>query len=250
MFEIDNAAIYYEAAGSGQPMIFIHAGVADSRQWVKEFTQFSKNFAVIRYDMRGYGKSEPVDGEFTHLGDLVALLEHLSIDQPAILIGCSMGGSTALDFALDYSDKVKALVLVDSAPSGLHIDLPTPAKFKLVEEAYEAGDLELVSELETQIWFDGDRTSQSVNQEMRSLAYSMNLTALQHEAKGLGTRLPNSESHAIDRLSEIQIPVLARASWLDRAPRALSRTSRFRRRASRRASARRRPCVPEYQSLR
>ena len=209
MLEVGNAAIYYETAGSGQPILFIHAGVADSRQWTNEFIHFSKSFNVIRYDMRGFGKSEPADGEFTHLDDLVALMEHLNIDQPVILVGCSMGGSTALDYALEEPGKVRALILVDSAPSGLQIDLPTPAKFKLVEEADKAGNLELVAELETQIWFDGDRETSSVDQEMRQLAYDMNLTALHHDAKELGTRLPNSETPAIERLGELQIPVLA-----------------------------------------
>jgi len=209
MLELDNAAIYYETAGSGQPMVFIHAGIADSRQWNNEFRSFADRFNVIRYDLRGYGKSEPVDGDFTHLGDLVALLDHLNIHQPIILVGCSMGGGIALDYVLIEPDKVKALILVDSAPSGLELDIPPPAKFKLVEEADKAGDIELVAEIATQIWFDGDRETSSVNQEMRQLAYSMNLTALLHEAKELGKRLPNLDTPAIERLGEIQIPVLA-----------------------------------------
>lgn len=209
MLELGNAVIYYETAGSGQPIIFLHAGVADSRQWNNEFRYFSKNFSVTRYDMRGFGESEPVAGEFTHLDDLAALLGHLNIDQPAILVGCSMGGRTALDFALEYPNKVKALVLVDSAPSGLHIDLPTPAKFALVETADEAGNLELVAELETQIWFDGDRETQTVDQEMRKLAHTMNFLALQHDAKGLGKRSPNTATDAIERLDRLEVPVLS-----------------------------------------
>ena len=208
MLQIDSASIYYETAGSGQPIVFIHAGVADSRQWDREFTHFSKSFKVIRYDMRGFGNSDPCDGEFSHLNDLVKLLEHLSISQPVILVGCSMGGSAALDFALDFPDKVKALVLVDSKPSGLQLDLPAPAKFKLVEEAEEEGDLEQVAELETQIWFDGDRPTINVNQEMRSLVYRMNLKALKNDAKELGTQLPNSTTPAIERLGNIEVPVL------------------------------------------
>ncbi len=208
MLEVGNASIHYETAGSGQPIVFIHAGIADSRQWNNEFLRFSESFNVIRYDMRGFGRSEPVEGEFTHLDDLIALLEHLHVDEPVILVGCSMGGGTALDYVLKEPDKVKALVLVDSAPSGLQIDLPVPAKFKLVETADNAGDLELVAELETQIWFDGDRATNTVNQEMRKLAYDMNLIALNHDAKGLGEKLPNSETPAVDRLAEIRIPVL------------------------------------------
>jgi pimeloyl-ACP methyl ester carboxylesterase len=68
---------------------------------------------LIRYDMRGYGKSEPVEGEFSHLSDLDLLLETLGIYEPIVIMGCSMGGGLAMDFALTYPSKVKALVMVD-----------------------------------------------------------------------------------------------------------------------------------------
>jgi len=159
--------------------------------------------------MRGFGKSEPAEGEFTHLDDLTKLLEHLNLNQQVVIVGCSMGGGTALDYALENPQNVRALVLVDSAPSGLQIDLPTPPKFKLVEQAAKTGSLEMVSEIETQIWFDGDRPKAQVDQQMRQLAYEMNLIALRHDEKELGTRLPNSNTPAVERLSEITIPVLA-----------------------------------------
>lgn len=209
MLQVDNAKIFYETAGQGAPILFIHAGVADSRQWNNEFLNFSKSYSVIRYDMRGYGKSDPAGGEFSFLSDLTRLIEHLNIHEPLILVGCSMGGGTALEYALKEPDKVRALVLVDSAPSGFQIDLPTPPKFKLVEEAEKSGNLELVSEIETQIWFDGDRPVDSVDQEMRQLVYEMNLIALRNDEKSLGRRLPNSETPAIERLAELKIPVLS-----------------------------------------
>lgn len=208
LLKINNAAIHYETAGDGQPIVFIHAGVADSRQWNNEFKNFSDRYKVIRYDLRGYGNSDPVAGEFTHLGDLEALIDHLDITQPVILVGCSMGGGLALDYALENPEKVKALVLVDSAPSGLKVDVPTPAKFAQVDAAEEAGDLDLVAELETQIWFDGTRDTADVNQKMRQLAYDMNLNVLRQDTKQLGERVPNMKSSAVNRLAEVQIPVL------------------------------------------
>ena len=75
---LNHAHIYYEMAGEGQPFIMIHAGIADSRQWNNEFAYFSKRFRVVRYDLRGYGKSEPVEGEFSHLQDMAALLDYLN----------------------------------------------------------------------------------------------------------------------------------------------------------------------------
>jgi pimeloyl-ACP methyl ester carboxylesterase len=99
--------------------------------------------------------------------------------------------------------------MVGSGPSGLKLDVPTPAKFAEAEKAFEAGDLDLVAEIETQIWFDGmDRTPEQVNQAMRKLAYEMNRKALDNEVKELGKRLPNTETPAFDRLTDLDIPVL------------------------------------------
>jgi pimeloyl-ACP methyl ester carboxylesterase len=204
-----NAQIYYELAGNGTPFVMIHAGVANSRQWDNEFAFFADRYQVLRYDMRGYGKSEPADGEFSHMGDLVSVLDALDLHEPLILMGCSMGGGLAMDFALTQPSRVKALIMVGSGPSGLELDVPTPAKFAEVEKAFEAGDLDLVAELETQIWFDGtDRTPGQVDQAMRKLLYEMNHKALEYEARGLGKRLPNTETPAFDRLANLNIPVL------------------------------------------
>ena len=206
---VGGAQIYYETAGSGIPFVMIHAGVADSRQWNNEFEYFAQSHQVIRYDMRGYGKSEPVEGEFSHMGDLVAVLDSFEIQEPAIIMGCSMGGGLGMDFTLTHPSRVKALIMVGSGPSGLELDVPRPAKFAEVEKAYDAGDMDLVAELETQVWFDGaGRTSEQTDPEMRKLAYEMNRIALGYEVKGLGTRLPNTGTPAFDRLNDLNIPVL------------------------------------------
>lgn len=206
---IGNAELYYETAGHGLPLVMIHAGVADSRQWNNEFAFLARNYQVLRYDMRGYGKSEPVDGEFSHIDDLVAVLNALGLNEPVVVMGCSMGGGLAMDFALTHPWRVRALILVGSGPSGLELDVPTPAKFAEVEKAFEAGDLDLVAELETQIWFDGmGRDPEQVNQPMRKLLYEMNRLALTHEVKQLGKRLPNTPVPAFDHLGELKVPVL------------------------------------------
>ena len=206
---IDNAQLYYETAGNGVPFVMIHAGVADSRQWNNEFAFFARHYQVLRFDMRGYGKSEPADGEFSHMNDLVSVLTSLELHEPFIMMGCSMGGGLAMDFALTYPSRVRALIMVGSGPSGLELDVPAIAKFAEAEKAFEAGDLDLVAEIETQIWFDGmGRAPEQVNQQMRKLAYEMDRQALAHEVKQLGKRLPNTQVPAFDRLNDLKIPVL------------------------------------------
>lgn len=206
---IGDANLYYEVAGRGQLVALIHAGVADNRQWNNEFSNFVSDFRVLRYDMRGYGRSAPADGEFRHIEDLTALLDQLEFRQPVVLIGCSMGGTLAMDFALEHPSRVKALVMVGSGPSGLALDVPDHPREAEAAEAYEAGNLDLLAELEAEIWFDGmDRTAQQVDQPMRELAIEMNRLALAHDAKKLGKRLPDAETLAAERLDQLRIPVL------------------------------------------
>lgn len=206
---INGARIYYEIAGEGPVLLMIHAGVADSRQWNGEFAHFVERYKVVRYDMRGYGKSEPVEGEYSDLADLLALLDYLGLRQPFTVMGCSMGGGLAMDFALAQPSRARALIMVDAGPGGLELDVPIPPIFGELQQAYQAGDWDRIAELETHIWFDGlDRAPEQVDPAKRQLAYDMNRTALAHEAKGLGSQVPNLDPPAAERLSELAIPVL------------------------------------------
>jgi pimeloyl-ACP methyl ester carboxylesterase len=206
---IHGAELHYQMAGEGRPLVLIHAGVADSRQWDQDFPVFAEHYRVLRYDLRGYGRSEPVAGEFSHLADLTALLRHLELEPPYVMLGCSMGGGLAMDYALANPGQVDALVMVDSGPSGLELDVPQPDAFGQAEQAYKAGDLDLVAELETQIWFDGmNRSPDQVNPHMRDLLVEMNRLALDHDAKGLGKRQPDTAQPAFERLAELDLPVL------------------------------------------
>lgn len=206
---VGEARLYYETAGQGQPFVMIHAGVADNRQWNREFAHFANQYQVIRYDLRGYGRSEPVPGDYSHLGDLNALLDHLGITAPMILMGCSMGGGLAMNFTLARPERVKALIMVGSAPTGLDLDVPRLPIFDEIEKAFDEGDDDRAAELETHLWFDGvGRNPRQVSQRMRSLAAQMNRIAIAHERKNLGNRLPDTQTPVAGRLDEIKIPVL------------------------------------------
>jgi pimeloyl-ACP methyl ester carboxylesterase len=209
LVKVDNAELYAETYGKGAPFVMIHAGVADSRMWANEFEYFADSHRVVRYDLRGYGRSEPVDGDYSHLRDLVAVMAALNVDEPAVLMGCSIGAQLAMDMALEHSNRVRALILVGGGVSGLESDGPESPVFAEAEQAWKDGDIERTAELETQIWFDGNgRAAQQVDQSMRRLALEMNRLALSYEARKLGTRLPNLTTPSVHRLSEIKIPVL------------------------------------------
>jgi 3-oxoadipate enol-lactonase len=116
--EVNGTRLYYETAGSGDALVFIHGFGADSRTWDAQFDALAAGYQVVRYDMRGFGKSAVPTGEpYTHTGDLAALLDSLGTAQ-ACVIGQSMGGGVAIDFVLAYPQAVCSLVLVDSGLEG------------------------------------------------------------------------------------------------------------------------------------
>lgn len=117
--KVNGTRLYYEIAGTGHPLVLIHGFGGNLRMWNDQFTQFAQHYKVIRYDARGFGKSAtPVVGEsYRHEEDLRALLEHLDICI-ASLIGQSMGGGIAIDFAIAYPESTHSLVLYDSILGG------------------------------------------------------------------------------------------------------------------------------------
>ena len=210
------ARLFYRSAGRGTPLVMLHAGVADHRQWNEQFEHFARDYRVMRSDQRGFGRSAPVAGRYRAIDDLAAVMSTLGSPEPAVLMGCSMGGSLAMDYTIAHPDRVAALVMVCSGPSGLKLDVPGPSKFADVERADAQGNLDLVCELETQIWFDGEsREPSDVDPRLRALAYEMNRQALEHDAKGLGERERDLEPAAHKRLGEIQSPVLVITGELD-----------------------------------
>jgi len=200
---VNGARLHYEVVGEGEPLVLVHAGIADSRMWDAQIEAFAQRYRVIRYDMRGFGKTAMVEGAYSHHEDLRGLLDYLDVRR-AHLVGCSMGGATALDFALRFPERVGALVLVGSAVSGFDADVERPKQWDELVAADEVGDLERVSELEVQIWVDGPgREPEDVDTAVRDLVREMNLIALKNEASGLGEELL-PEPPAVDRLVEIR----------------------------------------------
>src|SRR5215213_1821313 len=89
--ELEDGKLYYEVAGDGEPLVLSHAGFVDSRMWDDQWHDFAQHYRVIRFDMRGFGKSDRVEKPVTRRNDLYHLLKHLGIERTALL-GCSMSG--------------------------------------------------------------------------------------------------------------------------------------------------------------
>ncbi|HWS89356.1 MAG TPA: alpha/beta fold hydrolase [Pyrinomonadaceae bacterium] len=122
--EVNGARLYYESLGGGPAVVLVHGGLVDSRLWDDQMRPLSKRFRVVRYDLRGYGRSAAAAEPFSHLEDLRGLLDLLKIEK-ATLVGLSLGGIVAADFALEHPGRVERLVLVGP---GLRGDRQPPPK--------------------------------------------------------------------------------------------------------------------------
>ncbi len=115
--EVNRTHLYYEIMGEGHPVVLVHGGLLDCRMWEGQFKKFASRYKVIRYDIRGYGKSAPSKGRYSHEKDLNELLKFLEVET-AHIIGLSLGGTIAIDLALDHPEKVASLILASTAPVG------------------------------------------------------------------------------------------------------------------------------------
>ena len=140
---LPGAHIAYEVSGSGPPIVLIHGYGLDMRMWDRQVAQLGTRFQVIRYDCRGFGSSGPLDPAvpYTHSGDLVALLDHLSIAD-AVVAGLSFGGRVALQCALAAPARIRGLVLLDAVLDGVAWDDDSAAAMdRVASEVQAAGVL-------------------------------------------------------------------------------------------------------------
>ena len=115
--KIDGVCVNYELTGSGRCIALIHGMGDDLTLWANQITAFAKHYRVLGYDVRGFGKSDKPEEEYSlesFSQDLYLLLKALKIDE-AFVLGFSMGGVIAQRFALDYPQITKALIVVGSA---------------------------------------------------------------------------------------------------------------------------------------
>jgi len=213
--EFDGAVIRGESAGFGLPVVFLHAGVADRRQWAEQMSQLeAEGFYVISYDRRGFGQTESEDVPFNHVVDLEAVLDSLGL-HAAVLVGNALGGGMAIDFAIENPDRVVALVLIGTAITGFEGDEPDDALAALedtLEYALSRGNLDQANRIEAHMWLDGPLAEDGrVDGPARELFLEMN-----RQRREL-SRFSQEErpDAAIDHLDRIKAPILLIAGALD-----------------------------------
>lgn len=202
--------------GNGQPVILLHAGIADRRSWYGVAAALQPHHNVVAYDMRGYGETTAVTYGFTHLDDLRAVLDQVATG-PVWLVGSSMGGELAIDAALSDPERVAGLVLlapaVSGAPEPMEFDEHTGRLVQLWEVAQTSGDIDEINRIEMWLWLDGPSAPEGrVSGPARELAIEMNAVALKNE---IPEESGKSGLAAWSRLEEIRVPVTVACGDLD-----------------------------------
>jgi pimeloyl-ACP methyl ester carboxylesterase len=219
--QVNGAMLYYETDGpaSAPALLLIHAGIATLRMWDPQIAALAAGHFVIRFDTRGYGETETEDVAFSNRADAVDLLDHLGVAK-ATVIGCSRGGSIAIDLAIERPDRVAGLVTIGSGPSGfpeVELSEREDELFDELDALYAAKDWVELARREAALWdFGPDRREEDLDPAFTALAYELNAPNARHSTEN-PTSIP-LEPPAYDRVVDIAVPTLVMVGDHDLSP--------------------------------
>ena len=211
--DLGDGKLSYEVRGHGRPVVFLHPGGFSSGVWDEQIARFAEDHRVVRYDARGHGDSTEPPAGFSHHEDLRRLLDALEIDR-AVLVGCSLGSRTAIDFALLHPERVDGLLLSSPGLSGMVEHDPfTLEQRRLAAEAIARQDFSQAFECVIRMLVDGPhRTPEQVDPALRARYLGL-LT--DNARKGHGSFPLGAELHAITRAAELRPRTLVVTGALD-----------------------------------
>lgn len=215
--DVPGGRLFVASDGVGPPIVLIHAAVADHRAWDAMVPGLAAAHRVVRYDYRAFGRSTTEDVEFSNRADVLAVLDSLGIERAA-LVGNSLGGQIAIDTAIEFPERVVAVVGVGAGLGGFEVEA-TAEELALFEESERLEsaaepDLDAIADLAVRVWMDGpgqppDRVDPAVREALRTMCRPLSESG---RVRGRPIRL---DPPANDRLAELRCPVLAVAGALD-----------------------------------
>lgn len=208
--------LYYELTGSGAPVLLIHGYGLNADMWAPTVAALEAEFTVLRYDLRGHGRSDGMLNEHLEIKDTLSLLDSLGLAQVHV-VGLSLGAMVALDLALTTPQRVHSLVL--ASPGLIGGDDPDgtyTAEVKRLVQGLQAGRLPLVEDALMALTFQ--ESSRPPGQVSEALMHQVRGWVEAYLRHGFARRPQKfAEWSPIERLPEVWQPTLIIAGEADLA---------------------------------
>jgi 3-oxoadipate enol-lactonase len=149
--QVAGARLAWWEDGAGAALVLVHAGVADARMWENVLPELAASSRVIRYDMRGFGRTRSTPQPFAPAHDLAGLLDARGVAQ-AHVVGASFGGRVALELAATEPARVASLVLLAPALPDIDATAEFQAFADAEEQAIDEGRIDDAVQLNVQMW--------------------------------------------------------------------------------------------------
>jgi 3-oxoadipate enol-lactonase len=198
---VEGGSVFCEVVGTGRTVVLSHDFLLHRESWDAQFTGLSDAYRVVRWDRRGYGRSDEPSASYSSVDDLARVIE-AAADGPVVLVGCSYGGVVSLHCALDHPELVAALVLVGSPVSGLGYTEHMMTRGGRRTMAVAATDAEIDYWSAVDPWFVAG-SNMRARERLREL-----LTANRRNVRSKGGWERSAEPAALPRLGEIAVPTL------------------------------------------
>lgn len=192
------------------PVVLVHAGVADRRMWDASWPTLVAHRDCLRVDLRGFGESTSRPPQaLDHVADLVGVLDDLEVDR-GHLVGSSFGAGVAVETALAAPDRASSILLCPPGGSLLAELTPDLAAFFATEnQALETGDLDAAVQANVDTWLVGpSRGAEAVDPAARELVKRMQRRAFELTADWDDLDEVELDPPALERLGEVGCPVL------------------------------------------
>lgn len=217
-YDIGDASYYYEIHGHGTPVVLLHGFTGSSDTWSTFVEKHDEGFQLITIDLPGHGKTKtntPRTME-TCCQDLDQLLEHLQLTD-VHLVGYSMGGRTALSFAMAFPNKIRSLIL-ESASPGLRLEEERNQRMqnddKLAKKIEKEGIRSFIDFWENiPLFHTQNNLAPSVQEKIRHERLNQNEVGLSQSLRFMGT---GAQPSWWNQLESVKSPVLLIVGELDK----------------------------------
>jgi len=207
--DVGDSKIYYETRGSGPAIVLLHDGLLSAVTWDEVWEPLASRHEVIRYDRRGYGRSELPTKSYSSTEDLKKLLTHLK-RQHAVIVGSSSGGALAIDFAIAHPQMVDGLFLIGPVLHGLPYTASFLERGARNNEPMQRDDIRGVAKN----WSEDRFLIAGANKDARRKIYEQ-LVANSEKLKFDNHFEQSLSPPASKRLSEVKAPTLILAGEAD-----------------------------------